>query len=85
MPPIGLGVQLGLGGGRSATSSGASAGGGGAAGFNVETLDTAANLIVDYTSEAIGFIAYATDTDEIYIKNSTAINEWRRWTNNGSV
>ncbi len=81
--PIGLGAGLGIGGGRAATSSGAPSGGG--ASFNVETLDTAANLILNYTSEEIGFIAYATDTDQIYIKNSTAINEWRRWTNNGSV
>lgn len=84
--PIGLGATLGIGGGRAATSSGApSAPSGGGASFNVETLDTAANLILNYTSEEIGFIAYATDTDQIYIKNSTAINEWRRWTNNGSV
>jgi hypothetical protein len=82
--PIGLGVSLGVGGGKPATSGGAPAGGASAS-FNVGTLDTAANLIVDYTSEEIGFIAYATDTDQIYIKNSTAINEWRRWTNNGSV
>ena len=81
--PIGLGVSLGVGGGKPATSGGAPSGGG--ASFNIGTLDTAANLILNYTSEAIGFIAYATDTDEIYIKNSTSINEWRRWTNNGSV
>ena len=83
MPIGGIALGTGVGGGTSATISGAPSGGG--ASFNVETLDTAANLILNYTSEAIGFIAYATDTDQIYIKNSTPINEWRRWTNNGSV
>jgi hypothetical protein len=84
MPLAGISLGTGIGGGTTATISGSPAAAAGA-GFNVGTLDTAVNLIVDYTSEEIGFIAYATDTDEIYIKNSTAINEWRRWTNNGSV
>ena len=86
MPIAGIGQGLGLGGGTSATTSGSSGGGGGGgASFNVGTLDTAADIITDYTGEDVGFIAYATDTDQIYIKSSTAINEWRSWANDGSV
>lgn len=66
--PIGLGVQLGLGGGRASTSSGAS--GGGIAIFSV-ALSLAEAAILARSGDPAGTIAYGTDTENYYIFNGS--------------
>jgi hypothetical protein len=65
----GLGVQLGLGGGRSSTSSGSPVGGGAVVpGFNIAADDRRleANIITAAGTTA-GDIAFGTDTHNLYV------------------
>mgnify|MGYP003670329339 FL=1 len=68
MPIGGIALGTGLGGGTSATISGAPGGGGAVSGFNIDVRDTEANIVVR-TSDATGFIAYGTDTNDLYVFN----------------
>ena len=61
MPSLGIKLEVG----RSSTSSGAPSGGGGA-GFRIDVLDTHANILAR-TGDAVGVIAYGTDTEDIYV------------------
>ena len=68
-------LGLGLGGGRSATSSGTPSGG--VAGFRIDVLDTHANILAR-TGDAVGVIAYGTDTEDIYVYDGTS---WQYYEN----
>jgi len=59
-----ISLGLGLGGGKAATSSGRSGGGGG--GFNIDLRDTHSNIIAR-SGDAVGTIAFATDTYDLYV------------------
>ena len=62
-----LGINLGV--GRSATSSG-NPGGGGGSGFNIDLQDTQSNILAR-TGDAVGTIAFGTDTYDLYVFDGT--------------
>lgn len=64
-----ISLGLGLGGGKASTSSGRLPGGG--AGFRIDVLDTHANILAR-TGDAVGVIAYGTDTEDIYVYDGAA-------------
>jgi hypothetical protein len=61
--PIGLGVSLGVGGGKPSTSGGAPGGGGG--GFSIGVRDTRANIVAR-TGDPVGTIAFVTSGPNEY-------------------
>jgi len=52
--------------------------------FAIST-NTLAATILARTGDPVGFVAYATDEDAIYIKNSSAVEEWRSFSSTGSI
>lgn len=66
MPSLGIQLEVG----RSATSGGG-AGGGGSTGFIIELRDTHSNIIAR-TGDAVGTIAFGTDTYDLYVYDGAA-------------
>ena len=64
-----LGLSLGIGGGTSATSSGAPLAVAG--GFNISIRDIEANILAR-TGDAVGTIAFGTDTTDFYVYNGAS-------------
>lgn len=65
--PQGLGIQLGLGGGRSATPSGAPAG----AAFAIDVFSVADILANNGFVPVVGTILFASDTYDLYVFDGT--------------
>lgn len=76
MPIAGISQGLGLGGGTTATISGAPSGGA-TGGFNIDVRDTQANIYAR-SGDAIGVIAFATDTYDIYVFDGS---QWQIYIN----
>ena len=76
MPLAGISLGTGLGGGTSATISG-SPGGGGSSGFNIDVRATKTTILAR-TGDAVGVIAYGTDTYDLYVYDGT---NWQTYLN----
>jgi hypothetical protein len=78
MPIAGIAQGLGLGGVATATISGApSGGGGGGGGFNIDVRATKATILAR-SGDAVGVIAYGTDTYDLYVYDGT---NWQTYEN----
>tara|TARA_R110000824_G_scaffold72634_1_gene185302 strand:+ start:226 stop:453 length:228 start_codon:yes stop_codon:yes gene_type:complete len=73
--PIGLGVSLGVGGGKPATSGGVPIPV--ASGFNIDVRATKATILAR-SGDATGVIAYGTDTYDLYVYDGT---NWQTYKN----
>ena len=72
-----ISLGLGLGGGKAATSSGRASGGGSSARFNIDVRETEATILAR-TGDAVGAIAYGTDTYDLYVYDGSA---WQTYEN----
>jgi hypothetical protein len=77
MPIAGISLGTGLGGGTTATISGSSGGGGGSSGFNIDVRATKTTILAR-TGDAVGVIAYGTDTYDLYVYDGT---NWQTYLN----
>ena len=75
-----ISLGLGLGGGKSATSSGVPPAVT-PSGFNIATRDTESNILAR-TGDAVGTIAFGTDTNSLYIYDGLV---WVEYDNNFTI